>query len=101
MCEKLSSLGFRPYIRTRRHMDNHLTVYELSFDAIALAKWLDENVGCNMHNRSVPKILFHVSKDIKQAYLEGLFTGGGSCTHYGYRLTSVSTELLYGIQILL
>jgi len=95
VAEYIRTLGFCPWIRTRP------SVYEVSFQSTPLARWLDDHVGRGGHQKRVASQLFFSTREVVEAFLDGVFCGGGDRARDAGRLTSISRSLLEGVQILL
>ncbi len=95
VAEYIRTLGFRPRIRTRP------IAYEVSFQSTPLARWLDDHVGRGGRQRRVASQLFFSTREVVEAFLDGVFAGDGDPARDAWTLTSVSRSLLEGVQILL
>lgn len=64
----------------------------------ALTSFVKEEVGEGCANKRVPKILFSLSREEKEAYLQGLLFGDGSLCRSVNRLTTTSRQLADDVQ---
>jgi len=96
MIQIVSRLGISFSIKNKQGRESTIRL-----NGKTLYKWLEQNVGCGAHNKTLPKEIFSWPKEIREILLDALILGDGTIGKVGHRTYyTVSKLLADNVQIL-
>ncbi len=99
--ELIDSIGYKSRIT------DTVTRIQISLQSRIMARFFRENFGQGARNKKVPPFMFYAKKRIIESLIKGYLAGDGHYEYYGdgelkgFRVNSVSEQLIRQIQLLL